>query len=82
MHQLSQIYFWHKILHVSDSFCVNHQEIFTLHTAMTYTIAVCTVKNSWWWTEELSETCRSLFQKVILGKLVLLASFITRMNLQ
>jgi len=25
---------------------------------MTYTIAVCTVKNSWWWTEELSETCR------------------------
>ena len=24
---------------------------------MTYTIAVCTVKNSWWWTEELSETC-------------------------
>jgi len=29
---------------------------------MTYTIAVCTVKNSWWWTEELSETCRVLFQ--------------------
>jgi len=24
---------------------------------------VCTVKNSWWWTEELSETCRVLFQK-------------------
>jgi len=23
-------------------------------TCMTYTIAVCTVKNSWWWTEELS----------------------------
>jgi len=21
---------------------------------MTYTIAVCAVKNSWWWTEELS----------------------------
>jgi len=30
---------------------------------MTYAIAVCTVKNSWWWTEELSETCRALFQK-------------------
>ena len=27
--------------------------------------AVCTVKNSWWWTEELSETCRVLFQKWI-----------------
>jgi len=24
---------------------------------------VCTVKNSWWWTEELSETCKVLFQK-------------------
>jgi len=23
----------------------------------------CTVKNSWWWTEELSETCIVLFQK-------------------
>jgi len=32
-------------------------------TCMTYTIAVCTVKNSWWCTEELSETCRILFQK-------------------
>jgi len=34
-------------------------------TCMTYTIAVCTGKNSWWWTEELSETCRVLFQKWI-----------------
>ena len=32
---------------------------------MTYTTAVCTVKNSWWWTEELPETCRVLFQKWI-----------------
>jgi len=32
-------------------------------TCMTYTIAVCTVKNSWRWTEELFETCRFLFQK-------------------
>ena len=32
---------------------------------MTYTIAVCTVKNSWWWTEGLSETCRLLFQTYI-----------------
>jgi len=30
-----------------------------------YTIAVCTVKGSCWWTEELSETCRVLFQKQI-----------------
>ena len=26
-------------------------------------IAVCTVPDSWWWTEELSETCRVLFKK-------------------
>jgi len=31
--------------------------------SMTYTIAVYTVKNSWWWTEELSETCRVSFQE-------------------
>jgi len=30
---------------------------------MTYTIAVCTVKNPRWWTEELSETCRVSLQK-------------------
>ena len=29
---------------------------------MTYTIAVCTVKSSWWWTEQLPETCRASFQ--------------------
>ena len=32
-------------------------------TCMTYTIAVCTVKNSWWWKEELSKTCRVSFQE-------------------
>jgi len=32
---------------------------------MSYRFAVCTVQNSWWWTEELSETCRVLFQKQI-----------------
>ena len=30
---------------------------------MTYTIDVRTVEYYWWWTEELSETCRVLFQK-------------------
>jgi hypothetical protein len=32
-----------------------------LQTCMTYTSAVCTVENSWWWTEELSETYRISF---------------------
>jgi len=30
---------------------------------MTYTVAVCTVKISWWWTEKRSETCRLSFQE-------------------
>jgi hypothetical protein len=34
-----------------------------LQICMTYTIAGCTVNNSWWWTEELSETCRVSFPK-------------------
>jgi len=33
-----------------------------LQTCMTYTIAEFTVKNSWWWTEKLSEICRVSFQ--------------------
>ena len=34
-------------------------------TCMTYTSAVRSVNNFWWWTEELSETCRVSFQKQI-----------------
>ena len=70
----SQIYFWNKTLYVLHSSSVHHHEFFTVHTAMayvipydlmTYTIAVCTVRKSWWWTAELSETCGVLFQKKI-----------------
>ena len=71
---ISQIYFWNRTLHVSDSFSVNHQESSTVHTAIGIChtgyaecfpvyIAVCTVPDSWWWTEKQSETCRVLFQK-------------------
>ena len=35
-------------------------------TYMTYNITACTVKNSWWWTEELTETCSSFVIKVML----------------
>jgi hypothetical protein len=31
-------------------------------TCMTYTTVLCKVENSWWWTEELSETCRISYQ--------------------
>jgi len=44
----------------------------------THAIAVCTVKNSWWWTEEMSETCWVLFQKNKFEKLVHLVCFIIR----
>jgi len=60
-------YFW-MTLHVSDGFSVHHQEFKTVHTAtgicQTDT-AVCTVLNSWWWTERPSETCRVSFQNKI-----------------
>ena len=46
-------------------------------TCMTYTIVVFTVKNSWWWTEELSETCRLSLQNKF-EKLVLLIHFVIR----
>ena len=42
---------------------IRSYSLYTQQTCMTYTIAVWTMKNSWWWTEELSETCRVLFQK-------------------
>jgi len=38
---ISQIYFWNKILRVSGSSSVHHQEFFTVHTAMIYVIQVC-----------------------------------------
>jgi len=35
---ISQIYFWNKFLHVSDSSSVHRQEFFTVHTAMPYVV--------------------------------------------
>ena len=46
-------------------------------TRMTYASAECTVANSWRWTEELSETCRVLWQNKV-GKLVRLFGFIVK----
>ena len=48
-------------------------------TYMTYTIVVCTVKNSWWWTEELSEICGFNFKSKF-EKLVHLVNFIIRLS--
>jgi hypothetical protein len=59
---------------------VDHEKLLLescLQTCTTYTIAVCTVNNSWWWTEELSETCRVSFQNKF-EKLVHLVGFIIR----
>jgi len=43
---------------------------------MAYTIAVCTVWSSLWWTEELSETCGFFYSKNKFDKLVHLVRFI------
>ena len=53
---------------------------FSLYTQKWYTsyrFAVCAVKNSWWWTEDLSETCKVSFQNKF-EKLVHLVGFIVR----
>ena len=61
---------WYVVGHVLTFICLFHISIgyscvlilltSCQQTCMTYTIAVCSVKNFWWWTEELSETCRVL----------------------
>ena len=49
-----------------------------LQTCMTYTIAECYQWiNSWWWTDELSETCWVSWQNEFV-KLVHLVGFITK----
>ena len=53
----------HRAMECAVQFC--RQFASCQQTRMTYTIAVCTVKNSWWWTEELSKICRVLFQEYI-----------------
>jgi len=47
-------------------------------TCTIYTTAVCTVLDCWWWTQELSETRRVLFQKKKIEKLVHLVGFVIR----
>jgi len=37
--------------------------LYTQQWYMSYRFAVCTVKYSWWWTEELPETCGVSFHK-------------------
>jgi hypothetical protein len=46
-------------------------------TTMTYTVASAQWMNSWWWTDELSETCRVSWQNKFV-KLVHLVGFITK----
>jgi hypothetical protein len=38
---ISQTYFGNETLHVSDSYSVLHQELFTVHSAMVYVMQVC-----------------------------------------
>jgi hypothetical protein len=73
--------FCHETQHVSDSSSVHHQEIIhcTLSNGICHTslyravykpvwhIPLLSVQwiNSWWWTDELSETCRVSWQNKI-----------------
>jgi hypothetical protein len=74
------IFFWllrtHLYLMLNKSSSIRILLESCLHTYMTYTIAECTVNNSWW-TEELSETCRVSFRNKF-EKLVRPVGFITK----
>ena len=55
--------FWTVPLSIIRSF-----SLYTQQWYMSYRFAdiiVCRVKNSWWWAEELSKTCKVLFQENI-----------------
>jgi len=66
---ISNIYFWNEAYMFrtvplqAGSGRKSSSVLILFASCMTCTTVVCTVKNSWWWTEELSETCRVLFQK-------------------
>jgi len=51
--------------------------LYTQQWYMSYRFAACTVKNSWRWAEELSETCR-IYSNDKFEKLVPLVGFIIR----
>ena len=55
--------------------CTSSGVIYCLQICMTYTTAECTVNNSWWCTEEMSETCKVSWQNKFV-KLVHLFGFI------
>jgi hypothetical protein len=81
--------FWHENLHVSESSSVHHQEFIhcTLSNGICPTavykpvwhIPLLSVQwiNSWWWTDELSETCRVSCQNKFV-KLVHLVGFVIK----
>jgi hypothetical protein len=77
--------FWTVPLSVIRSFSLYTQQWYTSYqfadslqdVSKTVCIVVCTVKNSWWWTEELSKTCRVSVQNKF-EKLVHLVGFIVR----
>jgi len=56
---ISQIYFWNKTLHVSDSSSVHHWGFFIAHTALVYVIQVCCV-----YSEELVMMDRGTVQNM------------------
>ena len=57
-------------------------DLILLASCMTYTIVVCTVKNSWWWTEELSETCRVSYGVLLTVHLSTFISVISQLDAQ
>ena len=53
---ISQIYFWNKTLHVSDSSSVHHQEFFNVHTAIVQQDQDGTAVPSWSCSQAVSRS--------------------------
>jgi len=63
---ISQIYFVKKLymFRAVPLSIIRSYPLYVLchQTCMTYSSVECTVENSWWWAEELPETCRVSWQ--------------------
>ena len=81
---ISQIYFWNRTLHISDSSSVHHQEFFTVHIAMVYVLTYnyCCVYSEKT-PDDRQRNCQKhveFYSKNKFEKLVHLVGFIVRVH--
>ena len=72
MHNISNLFYFATTLYMFRTVTpsiIRSLRLYIQHqvyvTQVLWLLAVCTVLDSWWWTEKPSETCRVLFQNKI-----------------